>query len=135
MTVEYNPPTWTAGDDESLSFFKTAGGSRVDLSGYTGLMQVRSGTGDLIIESEADIDSDSRVTFKFSNEGTKAFRGNLVTPFKYDAELVSPAGLVKTELKGVIIVDKDITREGVDSISDLSDTYVSKIGFSNIGRI
>lgn len=113
MAIIYNPPEWTAGDTESLQYRITDEfGAAIDITGYTGTMQVRSTfDGALIATSTGVLNvDDSTITYTFPPLQTANFRSTGAGNYLYDAETVSPNGVTTTDVRGTIAVVMDITR-------------------------
>lgn len=114
MAIEHITPEWIAGDTEVLEFIiGDDRGIPLDLTDYTGRMQIRGSVNGLVLaEVEAIVDTSlSSMQFVFTPELTAALRvGGTVVNFVYDAESVSPSGVVTTEVYGTIPVRTDITR-------------------------
>lgn len=117
--------TWT------FTFTKTSGGSPVDLTGYAARMAIRRTVGatlEAYLSSEADANGGSLAlggaagtitasmtaaqSAALGSETWSALVPQTISPedtYRYDLELVSPAGVVTRELEGRVLLYREVT--------------------------
>lgn len=108
-----NDLNWKSGDTEYVILNYLADGEPVDLTGATGLMQLRkkptSATATLSLDATIEI-TEGKLTFKAEASQTELLTTNLSTTYYYDAQVTMGSGDVKTLVSGKIVVSLDISR-------------------------
>lgn len=116
FSLDGNTITIEQGSTFSLSInYQDSGGSTIDLSSYSARMQAREEAGST--STIFSISSASEITLGASDPNllvtlTATTTAALAAPWRgiYDLEIESPSGVVTKLLKGVLLVESEVTR-------------------------